>query len=141
MWVLLHVLGAGVWLGCVFTEVAFERTLSGQGPEMDKRLARLHWRVDAWIEGPALVLVGLTSGGLWPAARSDVALLTMAAAGGVAIVANLRCMHLVWLRDRAAQASDPERFAHLDRQQHQWGALVLLGLLVAAGAGGVHRLA
>lgn len=140
MWVLLHVLGAGVWLGCVLTEVAFERALSGQGPDMDKRLAHLHWRVDVWIEGPALVLVGLTGGVLWSAARGDAALLVMATAGGTAIVANLRCMHLVWQRDRAAQAGDPERFADLDWLQHRWGAGVLLGLLVAAGAGVAHRL-
>jgi len=48
----LHVLFAGLWLGCVVTEVLFERTLLHRGRETERLLARLHLRVDLWVELP-----------------------------------------------------------------------------------------
>ncbi|WP_237155527.1 hypothetical protein [Oryzibacter oryziterrae] len=132
---LLHILFAGLWIGCVMTEVLFERTLSGQGWAADKLLARLHYRVDLAVEMPAALGVGVT--GSLMAARIvhwDMALATMATAGLLAIAANILC--LVHVRRRHLAALDGDRKAHsaADIRQHRVGTLVVLALLVAIGA-------
>ncbi len=50
VWLIIHLLVAGLWLGCVLVEVAFERALVAQGQW--RLLARLHDRVDRWVELP-----------------------------------------------------------------------------------------
>ncbi|HEX5786130.1 MAG TPA: hypothetical protein VFY35_15480 [Burkholderiaceae bacterium] len=140
MWMLLHVWCAGMWLGCVLTEVVFERTLADQSGQANLPLARLHWWVDVWVEGPLLLAVGLTGVAGWPSSHATAPLHTMAVLGGLAIVANLWCMRLVWLRMKAAQAGHHELYTRLDHAQHRWGAVVLLGLLGAASAGAWRHL-
>ena len=140
MAVLWHVLCAGMWLGCVLTEVVFERTLAGQAPHANLPLARVHWWVDVWVEGPLLVAVGLSGAWLWNNARADAGLHAMAALGGLAITANLWCMRLVWKRLKAAQAGHHDLYTRLDQAQHRWGAVVLVGLLGAASAGAWRHL-
>lgn len=135
MFLALHVLAGGLWLGCVLTEVAFERTLLGQGDRAQKLLAHLHARVDMYVEAPAIVLLLVTGAVRVPMTRLDGWLFTMMAAGTAAVLANLWCMRLVWQRRQAADDNDWERFARLDRAQHQWGAVVLAGIALAAASG------
>ncbi len=42
---------------------------------------------------------------------------------------------LVFLRAKAAEAGEWETFSALDHLQHKYGAVVLLGILVALGIG------
>lgn len=69
---IIHLLCAGLWLGCVLTEVLFERALLGQGRDAERTLAALRWRVDVWVEMPAFVAVALL--GVLVAAAMGVAL-------------------------------------------------------------------
>jgi uncharacterized membrane protein len=128
----LHLLLAGVWLGCVLAEALFERALLASGPANAQLLARLHLRVDVAVEVPAFLgvlltgtwmLLGHTATDLWLAAKIAAALL--------AVLANAWCVALVIRRVAAAQRGDRAAFLRLDHRQHQLGAVVLAGMLVA----------
>jgi uncharacterized membrane protein len=137
----LHLVSAGLWLGCVLTEVLFERALLGQGREQERILARLHRRVDLWVELPALLTVLLT--GTLMALRMPAAgwlLQAKIALGLLAVATNVYCIRLVLRRDRQAATGDWPAFTATDRLQHRAGAVVLLGL-VGALALGLARLA
>jgi hypothetical protein len=135
----LHALLAGAWIGCVLVEALFERALLGQGRDKDLLCARLHWKVDKLVEGPLLVAVAITgflnARPIHQADAGDALLHTKVALGVIAILANIWCIWLVKIRLRHAEAGDWEAFERVDHRQHQWGAVVLIGLLGAAGLG------
>lgn len=137
----LHLVFVGLWLGCVLTEILFERALLGQGHDAQRILARLHRRVDLAVELPSLLVVLLT-GALMALRLPPAGLLLHAkiALGLLAVTANLYCVGLVLRRDRHAAAGDWPAFEAADHRQHRYGAVVLLGL-VGALALGLARLA
>jgi uncharacterized membrane protein len=134
---MIHVAAAGLWLGCVLTEVLFERALLDRGPEARRWLAGLHKRVDTWIEVPAFSVVVITGGLLLPVQGMPGSGLVQAkiAAGLLAVVANGWCVYLVLQRHTHAEAGRWADFERVDRQQHLVGAVVLAGMLVAFGLG------
>ncbi|MBQ0929267.1 hypothetical protein [Ideonella alba] len=131
-WALLHLVSASAWAGCVMTELVAEKWLLQPGDRA--RLAGLHWQIDRWVELPLAALALLAGVRAWPGAAADAGLRAMAAAGGVAMLANAVCSVWVWRRWQAARLGDPAAHAHADRWQHRWGALVALGLGLALGA-------
>ena len=132
----IHASFAALWLGCILTEALFERALLSKGRDGQLTLAHLHVRVDKAVELPAIIGV-LASGFLLLglSARSGIAFQVMLVAGGIAATANLYCVWLVFKRRNAAVAGDWQRFDALDHQQHQVGAIVLIGVLVALVSG------
>lgn len=131
----LHLLAVGLWLGCVLTEVLFERALLAGGPEQHLSLARLHRRVDLVVEIPAFVLV-LASGAFMLAAAVPGPLLQAKIGFGLlAVAANVGCVRLVLRRAAAADAGRWAEFARLDQLQHKLGAVVMLGILLALACG------
>jgi uncharacterized membrane protein len=131
----LHLLFAGVWLGCVLTEALFERALLGKGRQQELILVELHKRVDLIIETPAFVAVLVSGILLYFQAEADWLLHTKIGIGLLAVATNVYCVRLVFLRATAAKLGVWKRFSHLDKQQHLYGALVLVALLVTAGIG------
>jgi len=135
LWLALHFISAGAWLGCVLTEVLFERALLAHGAAERRILAQLHRRVDLVVELPAFaVLLGsglalLPPAGLAPWLAAKIGL------GALAVTANLVCVALVLRRAQAAQQGNWPLFERLDRAQHRWGALVLLGIVAAMALG------
>ncbi len=132
---ILHLLCAGLWLGCVLTEVLFERALLGQGRDAERMLAALHWQVDVWVEMPAFLTVLLTGWLLWGQSQSTVLLQLKVGAALVAVGANVYCMWLVFKRRHHAQCNAWQAFETVDDLQHKTGAVVLLGVLLAASLG------
>ncbi|MBD3728824.1 MAG: hypothetical protein IE933_03885 [Sphingomonadales bacterium] len=131
----LHALLAGAWIGCVLVEALFERALLGKGREQELILARLHWKVDKFVEAPLLVAVALAGGAMIHAYPMDGLLATKLAFAALAILANIWCIWLVKRRLDHAEAGRWEEFERVDHSQHRWGAVVLLGLLGAATLG------
>lgn len=131
----LHLFLTGIWLGCVLTKVFFERAMLAGDRESHRRVAHLHAKDDLLIEVP--VFSGMLVSGLiaWRGSPTGAALVIMNAAGGIAIVANVVCVCLVLRRRTAAVAGNRESFARLDCLQHKIGAIALVGILVALGAG------
>jgi hypothetical protein len=135
MLVVVHLLLVGVWLGCVLTEALFERALLGKGRTQELILVGLHRRVDWIVELPALSGVLLTGVGLLAGAGTSSVLHTKIVFALLAIAANVYCFWLVLRRARAATKGDWSQFEALDRLQHKWGAVVLIGILSALGLG------
>lgn len=135
-----HIVFASLWLGCVLTEVFFERTLLAGDRSSHARLAELHLKVDALVEAPAFLTVLLTGILLYRQPHADrVETRVMVIAGAAAIAANIVCVYLVHARAQAARSAHWQDFDRLDRMQHRIGALVLLGILVALAAGVMAR--
>lgn len=131
----LHLVFVGLWLGCVLTEVLFERALLGKGPEQELLLAELHKRVDLAVEIPAFVLVLVTGGLMLQSVPPSATLHLKIGFGMIAILANLYCVRLVLMRHAYAKAGNRAAFARADHLQHKVGAIVLLGILAALGTG------
>lgn len=131
----IHLVFVGLWLGCVLTEVLFERALLNQGRTQELILVELHKRVDLFVEVPAFVAVLLTGALMLATTNPGPVLHAKIGFGLVAIVANLYCVWLVFRRAKAATAGQWEKFSHLDHLQHKFGAIVLLGILAALSVG------
>jgi hypothetical protein len=140
MILLLHILFAGIWLGCVLTEIFFERALLGKGRDYEVILANLHKMVDLFIELPVLMIVAIT--GVLQLKYSILGLWQhlMIGAGAIAIIANVYCVYLVLTRAKAANNSDWLEFEKLDHFQHKAGAIVLCGIIIAIICGIIGRL-
>lgn len=134
----LHLLAVGAWIGTVLVEALFERALLGQGRDKELALARLHWQVDKLVELPLLIVVLASGAKLLGQVPHAPLLRAKLACAALAIFANLYCIWLVRLRLKVAEAGAWELFAMIDKRQHQIGALVLIGLLGAAGLGMAH---
>ena len=131
----LHLLFAGVWFGCVVTEALFERALLGKGRQQELILVGLHKRVDLIVEVPAFLAVLITGILLYPQAGASWLLNAKIGVGLLAILTNVYCVRLVFLRATAAQLGIWKRFSKLDHRQHLYGAVVLFALLLTAAMG------
>jgi hypothetical protein len=131
----LHLIFAGVWLGCVLTEALFERALLGKGHTQEAILGALHKKVDIFVEIPALMLVLITGGMMLHTAPQSTLLFTKIGFGVVALLANLYCVWLVFKRSAYASEGDWVAFSRIDHIQHRVGAIVLIGILGALGIG------
>lgn len=127
----LHLIFAGIWLGCVLTEALFERALFGQGRDKELLLSALHKRVDLLVEIPALLLVMLTGRLMLASVPQSGMLHAKLGFAALAILTNLYCVYLVLKRDRMARAGDWQAFETIDHLQHKMGAVVLIGILGA----------
>lgn len=134
----LHAILVGAWIGTVLVEALFERALLGQGRGQELILARLHWKVDKLVELPLLIAVVVSGAKLLRGVELDGMLRAKLACAALAVFANLYCVWLVRLRLKMAEAGAWELFAMIDKRQHAYGAVVLLGLLGAAGLGLAH---
>jgi hypothetical protein len=131
----VHLTSVGLWLGCVLTEALFERALLGHGRDKELILARLHKQVDLFVEIPAIVLVLLTGVALLTTAPAHSLLHVKIGFALLAIVANAYCVHLVFRREQFASSGQWDEFDAADNAQHKFGAIVLLGILMALTLG------
>ena len=135
MIIAIHIIAVGVWLGCVLTEALFERALLGTSRENETILAKLHQRVDLFVEIPAFVIVVCTGVILVLDQPASVWLTIKIAFGIIAVVANIYCVHLVFQRVKHSNEGNWKAFEHTDHLQHKVGAIVLLGILGATIVG------
>lgn len=132
---IVHLLSAGLWLGCVLTEALFERALLGRGRPQELILAELHKRVDTVVEVPAFLLVLGTGAAMLVSDGGGVLLQAKIGLGLVAILANVYCVWLVFRRAAAAKRGEWEAFLRIDHKQHLYGTVVLAGILLTAATG------
>lgn len=130
----VHVLAAGLWLGCLATEIAFEKAMESD-PTARDFVSRLHDRVDRWVEGPAFVVVAAT--GVWLALHAawTPLLIAKVAIGATAVGLNVWCLKIVFDRADAARDGRQDDWRRIDDLQHRVGAgvaiLLVLTTLVA----------
>ena len=128
---IIHIVAVGTWLGCVLTEALFERALLGTGRENESILARLHRRVDLFVEIPAFLIASVTGLILIEGRSIDTLLMLKLGFAALAVLANIYCIYLVFRRVRFSNDGDWNAFERADHLQHKIGALVLVGILGA----------
>ena len=135
--VLVHVLAVGVWLGCLATEIVFEKAAAGD-EALRPFLSRLHDRVDRFVEGPAFVVTAASGLALWAGTTTTVLLAVKIAVAVATILLNVWCVRIVFDRDRAAREGRWADWGRIDHLQHKVGGGVAIGLVVATGLGGLR---
>ena len=135
--VVVHVLAVGLWLGCLATEIAFEKAMEGDVAARGF-VSRLHDRVDRFVEGPAFVAVAVTGLALLPQAAWTMGLMVKIGLGAAAVLLNVWCVKIVFDRADAAREGRDDDWGRIDRLQHAVGGGVTV-LLVAATIVAVAR--
>lgn len=101
----LHVLSLGFWGGCVGAEMVME-VLAWRDPALAPAVARIHDRIDRFVELPLLCAVLATGlAQLEPSRLSGLYLLKVGL-GLTALGANFACLAPVFRRAAAARAGD-----------------------------------
>ena len=132
IWTVVHILAVGLWLGCLATEIAFEKAMAADAASR-LWVSRLHDRVDRWIEGPVFVVVAVSGAVLALRTPLTPLLAVKIGLGVAAVAANVWCLRLVFDRRAAAEAGDWAAWAAIDRRQHAVGTAVTVLLLAATG--------
>lgn len=88
---LVHPVFAGLWLGCVLTEVLFERALREHGKNDEVILAGLHRSVDLFVELPVFLVVPVTGALMLAHINPGTVLYMKIGFGILAILANIYC--------------------------------------------------
>ena len=136
---MIHVLAAGIWLGCLATEIAFEKAMAAD-PSVRGFVSRLHDRVDRFVEGPAFVAVAASGAMLLVGGGAlGTVMIVKIALGTGAVLANVWCLGLVLARAEAAR-HDPsgDAWIALDRRQHLAGTVVTVLVAAATLAAWAH---
>ncbi|MDK9695022.1 MAG: hypothetical protein OEL76_01365 [Siculibacillus sp.] len=128
----VHILAAGLWLGCLATEILFEKAMAADAA-VRGFVSELHDRVDRFVEGPAFV--STFASGAWLALDAvwTAALVAKVAAGLAAVGLNVWCLKIVLERADAARAGRWDEWERIDRRQHVVGTAVTLLSIAAAG--------
>jgi hypothetical protein len=105
MFLQLHALAIAFWLGIVGAEFVIERSRAA-GKAHGYEVARNHYRIDLYLEIPAITVILLTGVSMLAHASLTPLLLAKAAAGLVAVGANAACVVPVVLRRQAADRDD-----------------------------------
>ena len=136
LWLILHILALGVWIGCIATEAIVEHSVRDDAQR--DYVADVHWPIDLYVETPAFLLTAVSGGMLLRNAATDWLLWAMAGASLAAVGCNAACVAVVLARRNSRRRGDTVAYARLDDLQHKLGAL-LVALLVVALATGFAR--
>ena len=131
----LHLVFAAAWMSCIFVEVLYERSID-QSEVMRRFISTLHWNTDKFVEAPAFMGVLITGALMLMQTEITPLVWTKVAFGLTAIIFNVICVVLVYKRLQAAKEGDFARWERVDHKQHQYGAVVLVTLLIALVIGG-----
>lgn len=131
----LHLLGVGVWLGCILVEGIVEQAIDDTAT-MRRFMSTLHWRIDRYVEIPSFVVVLLSGAYLLGSVALTPWLVAKIAFGLFAVLLNAYCVLLVFRRLEASRAHDLAGWGAIDERQHKFGALVLVAMVFALTIGG-----
>ncbi len=101
----LHLFGVAFWFGVVGVEFIVERQRAASR-EQGFLVARVHERIDLFLEMPAFVLVLITGVLMVDTDRLTGFYLLKVSAGAVAVLGNVVCLAPVFARKSAADRQD-----------------------------------
>jgi hypothetical protein len=135
-----HFAFAGIWLGCIVTELIVERAFRSSGDDFRVQASQLNWSVSALVEVPAFV--GLLVTGAYILAMPHgvgLAFQVMLTAGLLTIFLGVFKVWLIFKRRSAALRSKWSVHEKLGHFQGMLSFLVLLGVLASIIAGAVAK--
>lgn len=132
-----HLIAVGLWVGCVAVEIVAELVSKSFPPESNF-IAALHWRVDQFVEIPALVAVLITGAMMLPSAPTTWIVLAKIGFGLTAVGLNIVCAGLVYRRYQCQLDGDMRGYQCADVWHERVGVWVVVSMLVALVLGGVY---
>lgn len=125
---MLHIFAAGLWIGCAAAEVVLETFRRRQPDEMARPVIVMHYYIDLFVEGPAILLALGT--GIYLAEQAPLAswALIKLVAASIAAGANLVSIWVIVLRKRASDAGDS---AELDAVERRFTVLTVVAVPLA----------
>lgn len=127
--VLIHIVCAFVWLGCVLVEAMLER--AGKRAFLPRRLVRAAWRLDLFVELPAFLGVLVTGAYMANILPATPLLTTNVAAGLVAVGACVYGVLVVYRRLSTSWAGQPV----MDRSPRLYGVITSIAILISVAIG------
>jgi len=133
----IHLIAIGIWAGCVATEVVCE--LEQKHVKFkDSYIASLHWRIDKFVEIPAIFITAITGYLMLNDAVFDSLLTIKVSAGVLAIIFNLIASYSVYKRYKCLVADNEAGYLKYDLIHERIGVGCVLFILVAMISGGYH---
>jgi len=132
-----HLIAAGIWAGCVATEVVLELALKHVPPNTSP-LAALHAKIDRFVELPAILISAVTGAALLERASFDLLLGIKVVFGVSAVVMNLVAAFTVDRRLKCLQAGDMAGYARFNVWHERVGVICILSIVGAIAAGGIR---
>lgn len=129
----LHIMSAGIWGGCIATEVLLEKFLAGHGKEVNKLLAKVHYYADLVIEMPASIICYTTGLKLLIGRAPSKFVHSMAGLGAAALAFNIACFYNVHKRYQASLTNNWDEFEKHDKLQYRVGKGAVYSFLLAFG--------
>ncbi|MBW2271337.1 MAG: hypothetical protein JRH16_22525 [Deltaproteobacteria bacterium] len=121
---ILHLLAAGAWLGCVLVEAVVE-SMQSSDSSVRRIVADLHYRTDLLVEIPLIALVVITGVAQFDPMRFSGWYALKVVLGSITVVSNLYCVLPVMRRQRAAQAGRWEEATRQDQLMLKAGYIVI----------------
>jgi len=129
-----HLMAVGIWIGCVMTETVMELAEQYKPPQ-ETNIAAFHWKIDMFVELPAIA-VALGSGlMLASVAAADPLIHTKIGLGLTAAIGNLISVVLIYKRNQAHINEDWATYKKLDLLHARIGKLFLVVLVATFGLG------
>ena len=132
----IHLLAIGIWVGCVATEVVCEFDQK-HAKLNESYIAALHWKIDKYVEIPALSITCLTGLVMLPGNTWTLLISIKMLAGVSAAILNTVAAYTVYQRYKYFSLKDEEKYLRYHKLHEHIGVGCVLSLAVAILAGGL----
>lgn len=129
-----HLLAIGIWTGCVLTETVMELAEQHKPPQ-ETDIAAFHWKIDMFVEVPAIAVALCTGLVLASVAPNDPLVHAKIALGLIAATGNIASVVLIYKRNQAHINKDWVRYKKFDVLHAKIGKVFLVILACTLGLG------
>jgi len=134
----IHFMAIGIWAGCIATEIVCELDQKDVEPR-DSYIASLHWKIDKYVEIPAILLTLLTGFTLLQQSPFAWTLLLKIkiTAGLAAALFNIVAAYTIYQRYRYFSLNDEQQYKKYHKLHDTIGIGCVIFLSIAIIAGGM----
>lgn len=134
----VHLIAIGIWVGCVATEIVCE--LSQKNVNFKQSfIAPLHWRIDKYVEIPAILLTFITGSLMFEAAVWTPLFKIKITAGIAAVILNSVAAFTVYMRYTYFSENDERGYAKYHLLHERVGIACTLAIITALLSGGLNH--
>lgn len=132
----IHLLALGIWAGCVATEAVCE--LDQKYAKLkESYIASLHWKIDKFVEIPAIIITCFTGLIMLPDVTWTLLLSIKMLAGVSAVILNTVASYTVYQRYKYYSQNDEEQYLRYHKLHEYIGIGCVVSLAIAIFAGGL----
>lgn len=131
LFLLIHQLAVGAWIGCVLTESVFEITIGRKGKAEQVVLSQLHSRIDVFVEIPLMLAVVVSGLGLLVSVDYSNSLAVKLVFAALALITNFWCYLIIRRRSQEISQNNWQGFEGFNLKLRCIGSLIPLGIIPA----------